>query len=79
MPSRNARKERIYSRLLFFVEQKIIRDELVVHGQMPGIRWVIGPNGYSERAMTTSEIECFILGVEAARNTAAQEKAVSNA
>jgi hypothetical protein len=48
--------------------QGIIRDVLV-HGQMPGRRWVFTPKGFAERSFTTSQVEDFILGAKAVLNT----------
>ena len=62
------RKARIYARLLSYAEEGIIRDDLVVQGSMPGIRWIFSPVGYSGRAMTTNEVEWYIMGVESFRN-----------
>lgn len=62
-----SRKQRIHDKLAMFEQLGIIRD-VTVHGSMPGLRWVFTPAGHSERALSTSEVEDFILGVEATRD-----------
>jgi hypothetical protein len=64
----NKRKERIYSKLQQFIRDGVIQDDLVIQNQMPGIRWTFTPCGYSTRAMSTNDVEWFIIGVEASHN-----------
>jgi hypothetical protein len=59
------RHERIRQQLDWLVTEGVITD-WSAQGQMPGKRWHIIPCGYSERALTTSGIEDFILGACAA-------------
>jgi hypothetical protein len=63
------RKERIYSRLLEYIKAGIILDDLMVQGQMPGLRWTFTPKGFGTRSMTTNDVEWFIIGAEAVVNS----------
>ena len=60
------RKQRIYQALLRMEKSGVISD-LMVQGSMPGLRWTFTPAGYSTRAMTTNDVEWFIIGVNAGR------------
>lgn len=64
--SQRKRKERIYNKLKTLATMGVIREDLMVQGNMPGIRWIFTPTGFGERAMTTNEVEWFIIGAEAA-------------
>lgn len=66
MNNTRARKERIYKALTDLTSAGIISDDLVVQGNMPGLRWTFTPTGYSPRSMTTNEVEWFIMGASAA-------------
>ena len=71
-----ARKERIYRQLQNLVDKGIIMNDIVVQGQMPGLRWTFSPCGYSPRSMSTNDVEWFILGTEATLNKTARVNAL---
>jgi hypothetical protein len=68
MMSQRKRKERIYARLKALTALGIIQDDLMVQGQMPGLRWTFTPCGYGTRAMTTNDVEWFLIGASAVVN-----------
>jgi hypothetical protein len=47
----------------------IVPGQSYTQGQMPGLRWTFTPCGFTERSLTTSQIEDFILGANAALNS----------
>lgn len=51
---------------------RLERSGVLVHeytrGDGPGRRWVISPAGHAERVLSTSELEWFMLGAEAAQS-----------
>lgn len=62
------RHERIRTALTHLASLGVVNPDYYSHGGMPGKRWVFTPTGFSERALTTSGIEDFILGATAALN-----------
>ena len=61
------RHEKIRVKLDLFRKLGIVID-WNAGGNRPGKVWFVIACGYSERAMTTNEVEWFIKGVEAALN-----------
>lgn len=61
------RKERIRVGLNRLEKIGVV-SEIQIQSSMPGLRWTLTPRGYSTRAMTSNEIEWFILGANAALN-----------
>ena len=59
------RHERIRASLTYLATLGVIGTGWYSQGQMPGKRWHVEPMGYSQRAMTTNEIEWFIMGAYA--------------
>jgi hypothetical protein len=47
----------------------IVPGQSYRQSNMPGLRWTFTPCGFTERCLTTSEMETFILGANAALNS----------
>ena len=45
----------------------IVPGQSYTQGGMPGLRWTFVPAGHTERSLSTSQMEDFLLGAEAAR------------
>ena len=65
--STRKRHERIHCELSQLAQSGVIGPEWYSQGHMPGVRWLVVPSGHTERALTTSGIEDFILGAKAAQ------------
>lgn len=61
------RHDRIRSQLNYLEGLGII-SEWYTQSQMPGKRWLFTPCGMSERSLSTTEVEEFINGAQAALN-----------
>lgn len=55
--------------LEFLHAKGAITGHVQIQSCMPGLRWTLTPTGFGERAMTTNEVEWFILGAQASFNT----------
>lgn len=65
----HARKNRIRAQMTRLEELGVIEPgQSYIQGGMPGLRWTFVPCGYSARSLTTSGVEDFILGAQAALN-----------
>ena len=66
-----SRKDRIRAQMAHLEQLGIIESgQSYTQGQMPGLRWTFVPCGFSARSLTTSGVEDFILGANAALSAA---------
>ncbi len=71
------RKDRIRNQMKHLEQHGIIQTAYTyAPGDRYGTRWVFTPCGYTERSLSTSQIEDFILGAYAAMNAADRLAAV---
>lgn len=64
------RHDRIYNQMARLEALGVIvPGQSYTQGQMPGLRWTFTPCGFTERSLTTSQVEDFILGANAALNS----------
>lgn len=62
------RHQRIIRDMTQLARLGVIEPDMYTQGDMPGVRWNFVPTGFSERSLTTSQVEDFILGAMAALN-----------
>lgn len=67
MHSRLKARHNCIRRQLAWLEQRGVIKDVWGHS-MSGKKWCFTPNGYSERSLTTSQVEDFIMGAMAAFN-----------
>ena len=60
------RADRIHAALVELAQHGVINPDYYSSSPGGARRWVFTPTGFSERALTTSQIEDFILGARAA-------------
>lgn len=65
----SSRKRRIRNQMTQLEQLGIIEEgQSYTQGGMPGLRWNFVPCGFTERSLTTSQVEDFILGAQAVLN-----------
>ena len=65
------RKDRIRAQMTYLERHGVIEPgQSYTQGGMPGLRWTFVPCGFSARSLTTSGVEDFILGANAALSAA---------